>query len=468
MSKYYDIDKPFSIENWNTLIEDVNDILQSPPGGGSGDCQPVEPLDTVEDPRLWSVTDVQQVRGKLQETCAGLTFTEELEIWRPEIIDEIESQMENVWCDCETEPEIISCGSHDQTLLKAGYSTEKCCGNVVEGAPCACGNCHRTTYQGEWYPSVYQSNADTLDAMWDPYTEAAQANGTFIGSINQILGYAANINKWQGYVDHYAGLVDANIAYYEAHCKNAPPEPNAADCAERAQQIGYDGDSARYYQDKLDAELVKWNEKYAIAMAKKEEANAAAATYWALALSLEGRYPDDINFISECFDDALQGLDWYKWFNPYRDSNLTEVRPDVRVWTANPTKYGEGYGVGVMSIYLTADGTPYSTPTLGGRYVHRYTLTYYESKFETRGWPDCSWNTVHDFEPIYYQDNDWSIWAPLPEPDPADYGTTTVKIEITRPPAAGQDNTEKQDEWFATYETWYDEHPQYDDRHENY
>ena len=86
MSDYYDLDKPYSIENWNTLIRDVNEILEDPPQGS--DCDPVDPIDEVEDPHLWSVEDAEGMRDKLKETCPDISFSEELVLWRPEIIDE--------------------------------------------------------------------------------------------------------------------------------------------------------------------------------------------------------------------------------------------------------------------------------------------------------------------------------------------------------------------------------------------
>lgn len=95
---YYDLSRPFSIDDWNNLLNDVNDKLQNPPEGD--DCEPIDPIDNVTDPHIWSVNDVQTVRDKLIETCPDISFSEALEIWRPAIIDEIEAALEQVWCDC--------------------------------------------------------------------------------------------------------------------------------------------------------------------------------------------------------------------------------------------------------------------------------------------------------------------------------------------------------------------------------
>lgn len=102
MSNYYDLSKPYSIEDWNRLLRDVNIKLQNPPEGDES-CKPIDPIDEVTDPHIWSVDDVSPVQDKLIETCPDISFSEPLEIWKPEIIDEIGSALEKVWCDCCTE-----------------------------------------------------------------------------------------------------------------------------------------------------------------------------------------------------------------------------------------------------------------------------------------------------------------------------------------------------------------------------
>jgi len=93
---YYDLNRPFSIDDWNQLIRDVNDILQNPDDG----CDPIDPLDEVSDPHRWSVDDIQAVRDKLIETCPDISFSEELRLWAPGPIDQIEAAMSEAWCNC--------------------------------------------------------------------------------------------------------------------------------------------------------------------------------------------------------------------------------------------------------------------------------------------------------------------------------------------------------------------------------
>ena len=99
MSEYYEIDKPFSRENWNKLIGDLNELFQNPPG----DCEAVDTIDEVEENHIWTKQDVEEVREKIEEMCPGRNwdwdgFPRLEKPWNKKIIDEIEDQM--VWCDC--------------------------------------------------------------------------------------------------------------------------------------------------------------------------------------------------------------------------------------------------------------------------------------------------------------------------------------------------------------------------------
>ena len=95
---YYDLSQPYSIDDWNNLVNAVNEKLQDSPEPSK--CEPIDPIDEVSDPHIWSAEDVQIMRNKLIETCPDISFSEPLEIWKPAIIDEIENALEEVWCDC--------------------------------------------------------------------------------------------------------------------------------------------------------------------------------------------------------------------------------------------------------------------------------------------------------------------------------------------------------------------------------
>jgi hypothetical protein len=160
-------------------------------------------------------------------------------------------------------------------------------------------------------------------------------------------------------------------------------------------------------------------------------------------------------------------LDWYTWWNPY--SGKGPKIPTISVWTKNEHLWGADGRSGGVEIRVSPGGTPYAVGGVGSQYgSNRYTLTYYESKFETLGLPCTTWRTISDFGKIWYRDIDGRIFAPLVEPNPDDYGSYEPIVEVTKPGGAGQDHTDKQEEWYDTYLNWYEEHPAYDDRHESY
>lgn len=102
MSQYYDTDKPYSITNWNALVQAINDILENPPEGST--CEPIhDVLSTVVDPHRWSTQDIQNARDKLIETCPNITFAEPLRLWYQPTIDELVSAMDQAWCECDCE-----------------------------------------------------------------------------------------------------------------------------------------------------------------------------------------------------------------------------------------------------------------------------------------------------------------------------------------------------------------------------
>lgn len=95
MSKYYEIEKPFSRENWNELIRDINEMIEDPPSG----CESIGFLEEVDPEHIWTQKDVEDVRDKLEEMCPDNEFEEDLDKpWRKAIIDELEDNMR--FCGC--------------------------------------------------------------------------------------------------------------------------------------------------------------------------------------------------------------------------------------------------------------------------------------------------------------------------------------------------------------------------------
>lgn len=94
----YQAGQLFKRSDWNDLIKRVNEKLEDPPSGT--DCEPIDPIPEVGPDHIWTKKEIEEMRDKIKETCPKITFSEELKLWRVEFLDEIEAQMEEMWCDC--------------------------------------------------------------------------------------------------------------------------------------------------------------------------------------------------------------------------------------------------------------------------------------------------------------------------------------------------------------------------------
>jgi hypothetical protein len=87
-------------EDWNGLIDDVNDVITQPPQDTN--CVALAALPHVGPNHKWSKTDILAVQSALRQTCGSIDFQTLPERWKRSIIDEIEAAMGHVWCDCES------------------------------------------------------------------------------------------------------------------------------------------------------------------------------------------------------------------------------------------------------------------------------------------------------------------------------------------------------------------------------
>lgn len=85
------------LEDWNAIIRKVNTLAENPDDG----CDPLGTIPEVEDPHLWSVQDIEEVRNRLMEICGDNDFSTQTVKWKQDIVDEIEAAIEAGWCDCE-------------------------------------------------------------------------------------------------------------------------------------------------------------------------------------------------------------------------------------------------------------------------------------------------------------------------------------------------------------------------------
>jgi hypothetical protein len=327
MSSYYD-SGPFSIDQWNKLIQDINDKLANPPEG----CTPIDPLEEVEDPHLWAQDDVTEVRNKMIESCPDISFTEDLEIWHYEIIDEIEEQISDMWCDCEecTPVEV------DVATERVGWTTiDACCTEehcgIVSGGVCyyCIGmDWFTDTYTGVWYPPLEGTNVTSWNKICDTYTTARQKQYEFIQAVNATQQKACQLAKEQATLDEdILPQLDAAIAeYLSLDCDTAPAEEDIPQCEALRIQICDLGSQAQDQQNIIDTK----HDEYLTEFNKIEPARTAcdndAAENMAACVLLQTRLPAEWQGMQWALP-LIYGLqfNWWKWFNPKSDSTIAEL-----------------------------------------------------------------------------------------------------------------------------------------------
>jgi hypothetical protein len=95
--------------SWEELLTQVNDVLENPDGG----CDPLEPIETPEDPHLWAKEDIQEVHNRLNEMPGDcFEFAEIPDLWKLSIIEDIEGQLENAGVIAKTSVQTV-----DQTMI---------------------------------------------------------------------------------------------------------------------------------------------------------------------------------------------------------------------------------------------------------------------------------------------------------------------------------------------------------------
>jgi len=83
--------------SWEELLDQVNDELQNPPSG----CDPLDPIDTPGEDHRWAKSDIREVHDKLDEMPGDcFTFEDVPDLWKISIIEDIEGQLSEAWCDC--------------------------------------------------------------------------------------------------------------------------------------------------------------------------------------------------------------------------------------------------------------------------------------------------------------------------------------------------------------------------------
>jgi hypothetical protein len=92
-----------TLDNWNQIIRQINNLAQNPPAG----CNGVATLQPVTAPHRWSKTDIQQVQQALQGICPSDTFASPIpDLWKQKTIDDINAAIANGWCNCQQQTQV--------------------------------------------------------------------------------------------------------------------------------------------------------------------------------------------------------------------------------------------------------------------------------------------------------------------------------------------------------------------------
>lgn len=322
MSDYYD-DGPFKIDQWNALISDINDVLADPPEG----CDPVTTMDEVEDPYIWLVEDVEELRSKMIETCPDIKFEEELEIWKTAIIDEIESQIPDMWCTCEEcdAPEVnMPIATVRWTQIDACPTADRC-GDIWSGTCYYCIGMDWAldSHSGTWYPPLEGANVVAWNKICATYTTANQKYLAFILAVNTTQQKACQLEKEQNKLDtDILPQLDAAITeYLGLNCDTTPAEEDIPRCEELRNQICDLGGQAQDQQEVIDDKHAEYLTEFAKIDPARLACDADAAENMAACLLLVTRFPVEWQGMQWLLPQitALE-FDWWKWFNPKRDT----------------------------------------------------------------------------------------------------------------------------------------------------
>lgn len=106
--------------SWGELLVKVNEVLEDPDDG----CDPIEPIEIPPECHRWSKQDIQDVHDKMNEMPGEcFEFQPIPDLWKTEIITDIEAQLENAWCDCDDEDCLQPCSNAQSGLIKIFIET---------------------------------------------------------------------------------------------------------------------------------------------------------------------------------------------------------------------------------------------------------------------------------------------------------------------------------------------------------
>lgn len=101
---------PFTREEWNDLVQQVNDKINEDhedevhKDDGDRPCDPPEEIQEAEEDHIWTRSDIEDMRTALEDMCPNFEMDdmdEPDQLWKTWLIDQIEDGISQAWCDCE-------------------------------------------------------------------------------------------------------------------------------------------------------------------------------------------------------------------------------------------------------------------------------------------------------------------------------------------------------------------------------
>ncbi len=312
---------PYTKDDWNKLIEQINEKLQNPPE--DTDCEPIAPIELVDDNHRWSVDDITTVRNKLTQMCKDNTFTAELKYWSQDIVDELDSAAD--WCECEdecvyeclnaAENDIVFLGTHPKIFVSAGVETRD------ESSTCSAphfGIC--VDYRG---PKLYGIHGRTWtraesiqyqDLYWD--IEAKIDEWTLLLPIicdlkDKVEKLEDEVEEIEGKIERKQDEITTAVERRNAICASNPGSSNCVNLTQIVTELENELTVLENELTEKEAELVEKEEELAEKERERDAAleyiDAKAAENWSMAtafysssfhwINVYGEYLDEYNVI---------------------------------------------------------------------------------------------------------------------------------------------------------------------------
>jgi hypothetical protein len=134
--------------SWQELLDQVNNVLQNPPTG----CDPIAPVDAPDPEHKWAKADITEVHEQLNLMPGNcFTFQDIPDKWKVSIIEDIEDQLSNAWCDCGEEC-VAECSNAQagRVYTYNGSLTATDCGPNIPGGAIPGRNAMRDAFLAGW------------------------------------------------------------------------------------------------------------------------------------------------------------------------------------------------------------------------------------------------------------------------------------------------------------------------------